>query len=138
MMIRRSHRGEVRGGFTLMEILVVVAIIVLLAAAAAPIVIGRLHDAQNSRALLDCKAWTTAADSFNVKYGNYPASLEALCQPGADGSLPFMETKNLVDPWGRPYQYQYPGQHNALTGRPDIWSLGKTGSQQIGNWMDRL
>jgi general secretion pathway protein G len=137
-MIARSHRGEVRGGFTLMEILVVVAIIVLLAAAAAPIVIGRLNDAKKSRALLDCKAWSSAAESFMIKYGSYPTNLEALCQPGANGDLPFMEAKNLVDPWNQPYQYQYPGQHNQLTGKPDIFSLGPPGSQlQIGNWMDK-
>ena len=137
-MIERSHRGEVRGGFTLMEILVVVAIIVLLAAAAAPLVLGRLDDAKNSRALLDCKAWASAADTYNIKYGNYPASLEALCQPGQNGETPFMEAKSLYDPWGRPYQYAYPPAHNTMSGRPDIWSLGKNGNQQIGNWLDKV
>lgn len=137
-MVTRSHRAEVRGGFTLMEILVVVAIIVLLAAAAAPIVIGRLEDAKRSRALLDCKAWTTSAQSYYVKYGNYPPSLEALCQPGPNGETPFMESKNLYDPWGRPYQFANPPAHNTVDGKPDIWSLGKNGNEQIGNWLDKV
>ena len=137
-MVVRSHRAEIRGGFTLMEMLVVVAIIVLLAAMAAPIVMGRLDDAKRSRALVDCKTWTNAADSYNLKYGNYPASLDALTQPGADGGTPFMERRHLQDPWGQPYQYAYPGQHNQMTGKPDIWSLGKNGNEQIGNWLDRI
>lgn len=137
-MVQRSHRGEMRGGFTLMEILVVVAIIVLLAAAAAPLVLGRLEDAKRSRALLDCKTWTSAADTYNVKYGSYPPDLNTLTQPGPDGSTPFMEARHLIDPWGRPYQYAYPGQHNQLTGKPDIWSGGKTGNEQIGNWLDKV
>jgi general secretion pathway protein G len=40
------------------------------------------------------------------------------------------------DPWGRQYQYRYPGQHNK--DRPDIWSMGKDGqdgtADDIGNW----
>jgi general secretion pathway protein G len=136
-MVERSHRGEVRGGFTLMEILVVVAIIVMLAAAAAPIIIGRLDEAKRSRALLDCKTWSEQCKAYYIKYGNYPPDLNTLCQPQADGSRPFMEARNLVDPWGRPFQYAYPGQHNQVADLPDIWSLGKNGNEQIGNWLER-
>jgi general secretion pathway protein G len=137
-MVERPHRGEVRGGFTLMEVLVVVAIIVLLAAVAVPMVTGRLEDARRSRALLDCKAWTTAAESYYIKYGSYPANLETLCQRGPNGEDPYMEAKNLTDPWNRQYQYAYPPQHNTMTGKPDIWSGGRSGNEQIGNWLDKV
>jgi general secretion pathway protein G len=136
-MVMRSHRGEIRGGFTLMEMLVVVAIIVLLAAMAAPIVMGRLDEAKVSRARIDCVQWSKAAEMYKLKYGDWPPNLEALTQPGQDGTQAFMEAKNLLDPWGRQYMYQNPGQHNLATGKPDIYSYGlrvNDASSIVGNW----
>jgi general secretion pathway protein G len=135
-MVIRSHRGEVRGGFTLMEMLVVVAIIVLLAAMAAPIVMGRLEDARKDRARIDSIQWAKAAEMYKLKYGDYPPNLEALTQRGQDGSDPFMETKHLMDPWGHQYMYQNPGSHNTL-GKPDVYSWGprlNDASSMVGNW----
>ena len=34
-----------------------------------------------------------------------------------------MKGDHITDPWGRPYQYECPGQHN--TESYDLWSLGK-------------
>src|SRR5438132_6309694 len=104
-MIARSNRGEIRGGFTLMEMLVVVAIIVLLAALAAPIVMGRLEDAKKDKAKVDCKTLADLAKQFKLKYGDYPQTLAQLTQPGADGSLPYIEARYLIDPWQHEYQY---------------------------------
>ena len=61
-------------------------------------------------------------------------TLEELTMPGADGSKPFLEAKHLLDPWQRQYQYQANGQHNSLTGKPDVWSAGPNGNMQYGNW----
>src|SRR5438105_15128529 len=136
-MVVRSHRGEIRGGFTLMEMLVVVAIIVLLAAMAAPIVMGRLEDARKDRARIDSIQWAKAAEMYKLKYGDYPPNLEALTQRGQDGSDAFMETKHLLDPWGHQYMYQYPGTHNAPAGKPDVYSWGprlNDASSIVGNW----
>src|SRR5216683_1053881 len=122
-MIKRSHRAEIRGAFTLMEMLVVVAIIVLLAAIAAPIVFGRLDEARRGRALVDCKTLAEQAKMYKLKYGDYPPNLATLTVPGADGSLPFLEARHLIDPWGHEYQYQAPGQRNSV-GDPDVYSMG--------------
>jgi general secretion pathway protein G len=138
-MIKRSHRAEMRGAFTLMEMLVVVAIIVLLAALAAPIVFGRLDEAKRGRALVDCKTIAEQAKMFKLKYGDYPPTLAAMTQPGADGTLPFIEARHLYDPWGHEYQYQAPGQHSTV-GDPDVWSVGANAQNPsgiIGNWLDR-
>jgi general secretion pathway protein G len=138
-MIKRSHRAEIRGAFTLMEMLVVVAIIVLLAALAAPIVFGRLDEARRGRALVDCKTLADAAKMYKLKYGDYPPNLGTLTVPGADGSLPFLEARHLMDPWQHEYQYQAPGQHSQV-GDPDVWSMGpnmQNAAGMIGNWLDR-
>ncbi len=39
--------------------------------------------------------------------------------------------KMPYDPWGRPYQYMYPGQNNVA--KPDIWAIAPDGTP-IGNW----
>src|SRR5437899_9498169 len=135
-MIVRSHRAAVRGAFTLMEMLVVVAIIVLLAAIAAPMVMGRLEDAKKDKARVDCKTIAQTAEMYKLKYGDYPPSLDQLTVMGADGSLPFIEARYLMDPWGHPYQYQPQGPHNGGF-KPDVWSMGPhmgQGDTQIGNW----
>jgi general secretion pathway protein G len=135
MMIQRSpQRAEVRAGFTLMEMLVVVAIIVLLAAMAVPLVMGRLEEAKISRAKVDAKTIAEACEMYQLKYGNLPNTLEELTMPGADGSKPFLETKHLLDPWSRQYQYLVNGPHNVVSGKPDVWSAGPNGNMQYGNW----
>lgn len=134
-MIVRTSRAVIRRGFTLMEMLVVVAIIVLLAAMAAPIVIGRLDDAKKDTAKVDCKTLVETAKMFKLKYGDYPATLAALTQPGADGSLPFIEARFLIDPWKHDYQYTPSGQHTGL-GDPEVWSMGPgmNNNTMIGSW----
>jgi general secretion pathway protein G len=139
-MIIRSHRADVRGGFTLMEMLVVVAIIVLLAALAAPIVMGRLDEAKRSKALIDCKTLVKQAQMFKLRYGDFPQSLGQLTQPGADGSAPYIEQRYLIDPWGHEYQYSPIGQHNSV-GDPEVWSMGPNMQNQatmIGSWLDKV
>ena len=136
-MIRRDKHAVVRGGFTLMEMLVVVAIIVVLAGVAVPMLMGRLEDAKIGRAQVDVKTLTATCQTYQLKYGDFPATLEVLCQPKQNGGLPFIEPSALLDPWNREYQYQAQGQHMAMYGKPDIWSLGpRPGDQMsiIGNW----
>jgi len=76
--------------------------------------------------LQTCRAYRLANDDF-------PSSLQQLAihQP------PYIKKDNLLDPWKRPYLYQYPGQHNNQ-GEPDIYSLGPDPSDtkgMIGSWM---
>lgn len=82
--------------------------------------------------------------TFRQHMGRYPSTeegLKALIQPpvveAASWRGPYLVdgTRLPLDPWGRPYQYAFPGRGPA---RPyDIWSLGPdpaNAADDIGNW----
>ena len=48
-----------------------------------------------------------------------PSNVDKYVWPG-----PLTESIPL-DPWGNPYQYEFPGKHNSAL--PDLWSLGPDG-----------
>jgi general secretion pathway protein G len=138
-MLVRTSRAAARGGFTLTEVLVVVAIIVVLAAIAVPTVLNRLDDAKIDLAKAHIKGTLVPAVSQHTLRspdGAYPATLQELVNPTADGKSPLLRPEQLIDPWGREYQYVYPGTRN-VNGEPDIWSTGPNGNDPakfIGNW----
>ncbi len=140
----RSSTPRRRRGFTLMEVLLVLVILVILAGMAVPAYQSIQRGANNKAARAQIGAFKTALDAFRMDLGDYPYTaqgLQALLVAPADveasrGNWPYME-KDVRDPWGRPYQYMYPGQNNP-TGGPDIWSMGQDGvsgtEDDIGNW----
>jgi general secretion pathway protein G len=135
-MTTRNQRRARRLAFSLMEVLVVVAIMVILALSGGVIYMRYLDDAKKDRARIDVETLSKAVEGYSLKHG-YPATLDILCQPTPDGGRPYLDPSALVDPWGQPYQYAYPGTHNAMNGKPDVWSLGpRIGDQNgiIGNW----
>jgi type II secretion system protein G len=79
-----------------------------------------------------------ALEEFRIDHGRYPTTAEGLAalteRPAYlwSGRVP-------VDPWGRPFLYRSPGEHNA--DRFDLGSLGADGSRggdgiaaDLGNW----
>lgn len=132
-------------GFTLIEIMVVVIIIGLLAAIVAPNVIGRLGDAEITKAKAEIANFENALSLFYMDNRVYPTSeqgLEALAAQPADPNIRNWKEGGYMrripnDPWGRPYLYLYPGNN----GEVDIYTLGADGRQggeginaDIGNW----
>jgi general secretion pathway protein G len=133
-MLIRERRAQVRGGFTLMELLVVVAIIVVLAGAAVPMYMRYLENAKKDRAWHDAITIADVVEHYKLRHGgNPPNSLSDLTVPD-DSGLPYLEARALTDPWERPYQYAAQGTHNQL-GKSEVWSMGKNGSTEIGSWM---
>jgi general secretion pathway protein G len=138
-----THPGR-QGGFTLIELLVVLAILGLLAALATPQVVKYLGKARADTARIEIKNISSALDLFFIDNGRYPTQQEGLNAlvdgPGGLASWrgPYLKTKGPpADPWGRPYQYRYPGQHSEY----DLYSLGAdnapggTGdNEDIANW----
>ena len=137
MIVRTSRvaaRSTFRAGFTLMELLVVVALLVVLAGTGGVIYMNYLEGAKEDVAKSQVQVLTEAAQMYQIKTGSYPPDLNTLTQPTADGKAASLEVSALIDPWQRPYQYQYPGQHHPGQNKPDVWSTGPDGNQQIGNW----
>lgn len=137
-LIRKSKLTQ---AFTLVEIMLVVAIIGILAALVIPKIAGKSEQARETAAMADIKGGIKSAlDEYDVDMGVYPQSLQDLLQQPHNAHNwhgPYFDPPTLpVDPWGNPYQYSYPGKHNATS--YDLWSAGpdgKSGDQDdIGNW----
>lgn len=129
MEIRRRHQA----GFTLIELLVVMIILAVLAAAVIPRVIHRTEDARRTRAMTDISTLTSALEAYKVDNGDYPTTeqgLMALWQPPTTDPVPkhwngpYLKKPIITDPWGNPYVYTCPGEHDPDF---DIVSYGKDG-----------
>jgi len=116
-----------------MELLVVVALLVVLAGTGGVIYMNYLEGAKEDVAKSQVQVLTEAAQMYQIKTGSYPPDLNTLTQPTADGKAASLEVSALIDPWQRPYQYSVQGAHHAGQ-KPDIWSTGEDGNEQIGNW----
>lgn len=129
-----------RSGFTLIELLLVLVILAVLAALVVPKFTNRSQQARETAAKSDISTISTQINAFEIDTGRYPTSdegLNALLQPadnpkGSHG--PYLQSLPK-DPWGNPYQYKQPGQHN--TNGFDLYSWGpdgREGTDDIGNW----
>ena len=120
-----------RAGFTLIEMLIVLAMIGLVATLA----IGNLGGLFGDAKVKTAENWVNGTgkayvEAYNVKHGNYPVSLNDLLA-AKDGQTPVVtKKKDITDPWGNLYQYQYPSQHNV--GSFDLWAVHE--AKTIGNW----
>jgi len=82
-------------------------------------------------------------DMYRLIHRRYPQTIKELITPSGDinptkRKWPYGDLTHakLIDPWGMPYQYMSPGQHNPRT--YDLWSHGPDGmpdtGDEIGNW----
>jgi general secretion pathway protein G len=125
---RRPCQKPDEAGFTLLELLVVLGIIVLLATLVAPQVLRYLGTARTDAAKAQIGAISTALELYALDVGGFPpqqSGLAALLQPPAGQAKwkgPYMKKADgLIDPWGRAYQYKFPGK----AGQPDVFTLGR-------------
>jgi len=140
-----SLRRRTRAAFTLLEMLMVIALIALLATVAI-VALGKLFN-QGEEGV--AKAWVTSTAKtalwgYKMAVGRFPSTeegLKALVQaPSSAGERwkgPYFDPARLPDdPWGKPYQYRFPGTKN--TASYDVYSLGPDGqdgtADDIGNW----
>ncbi|PZQ18306.1 MAG: type II secretion system protein GspG [Rhodanobacter denitrificans] len=132
-------------GFTLLEIIVVVVIIGILAAIVVPQFMDRPGEARITRARQDIQGIVTALNLYKLDNFAYPSAAQGLqalvTRPSGQPEAPNWKGPYLnqmpKDPWGRPYQYQMPGQRGAV----DVYSFGADGraggegeAADVGNW----
>jgi general secretion pathway protein G len=112
-------------GFTLIEIMVVVIIVAALAGMIVPKFMPATNAAKIKIARADMKSVSTALELYRLYCNRYPTTeegLDILLKPGQSKDWPDAFLDKTTDPWGRKYQYRYPG-----TQRPqsfDLWSEG--------------
>lgn len=137
-----------RSGFTFLEIMMVVVIIGMLAALVGPRIAGRAQQARVNTAKTQLTSLENALKQYEMDMGSYPSQtdgLQALVQrpTGDDAEAwngPYLAKNELPkDPWGREFQYKFPGEHNSDD--YDIWSAGPDKQQgskdDIANWTKR-
>jgi general secretion pathway protein G len=132
-----------RRGFTLLELLVVMVIIGLLAGYVGPKYFSQIGKSEIKVARAQIDALGKALDQFRLDNGHYPSSEEGLAslvtrpanEPRWDG--PYLQKGVPADPWGNPYVFVMPGEHNEY----DLLSYGKDGkpggdgeAADITNW----
>jgi general secretion pathway protein G len=132
---RRGADKTVRDGeqgFTLVEMLVVIAIIGLIMGLIGPRVLNYLSESKVKAARIQMQSFASALDLFYLDAGRYPSSAEGLAAlvrgtPGlAAWNGPYLKGGAVPnDPWGNPYIYRAPGEHNPF----DIMSLGSDGQE---------
>ncbi len=140
---QRARRTDQRG-FTLVELLVVLVILGLIAAFATPQIIKYLGRAKTDAARIQIERLSGVLDLYRLEVGGYPTSddgLQALMEQPPDAEKwngPYLRKANaLIDPWGRPYIYQSPGEHGDF----DLSTFGADGSdggdgedQDVTSW----
>lgn len=130
-------------GFTLIEIMVVVVVIALMGAMIAPTLFSKVRQAQETRIAQDIRAIESVLKIYRLDNYRYPSQSQGLdamvLQPeGVDRwDGPYLEDLPL-DPWGVPYQYQYPGakgkEFDVFTLGADEQEGGEGSDQDWGNW----
>jgi hypothetical protein len=92
-------------------------------------------DERNKFARAQARVLTDACRAYAIKHkGQYPENLKRLTMRDADtNSGPWLENADdLLDPWGKQYQYDPVGPKNGGRG-PDIWTVAPD-KTVIGNW----
>ena len=127
-------------GFTLVELLLVLVILALIGGLVLPGIIGKAESAKAKAAAAQVSRLAMAVESFYLDTGSTPDSLEMLVTESGDvkgWNGPYVKGSLLKDPWGREYEYKYPGDHGDF----DLVSLGADGqpggegkNADLNNW----
>lgn len=148
MLNKLQQNVRKEAGFTFIEIMIVIVIIGFLASIVGPQVIGRVGKARTVSAQNQLGTFDTALEQYYLDNGTYPTTEQGLqglyAKPGIspvpkNWNGPYVQREIPKDPWGNPYIYKCPGEHNPKS--YDVYSYGKDGqeggtgeSADITNW----
>jgi len=140
-------RTRRQAGFSLVELMVVVFIMGLLATLIIVNVAPVGDRSRISKARSDIASLESALEQYSLDLYTYPNAqqgLAALSAPPQGVDLALYRQGGYIrrvqtDPWGNPYQYQFPGTRSG--GQYDVFSFGADGqpggegpNADIGNW----
>lgn len=136
--VSRLHRK----GFSLLEILIAIALLAGIAAMLITNLDSVLGGGNREVARIFVnETLDTPLTQYRINMGNYPTTeqgLQALLTAPSENATnwqgPYVKSIPM-DPWGKPYQYRFPGTHNPSS--YDLWSFGPDGTESaddIGNW----
>lgn len=114
--IRESLKND--GGFSMVELMIVVTIMAILTGTGVMIYRNYIHNARVTRA----KTEIEQIKMIITTMGTPPGSEEGLNKLVEEG---MMKKTGVTDPWGSPYQYRSPGEHDEF----DVWSFGADGKE---------
>ena len=127
-------------GFTLVEILIVLALIGIVAGVA----MSNLGEIFGGGKVKAAQTWVNSTgeayvNSYFALVGDYPKTLGDLRNP-PNGVPPFVKrASDLQDPWGKEYQYAYPGARNTGSTRTVEETGRRTpGGRRGGSWRNGL
>ena len=114
----------------------------LLASFLGPKLFGKLGEAKWLTAQNQIPLIELALEKYHEDKGQFPTTdegLNILVEQMDRKGEPYIISKILTDPWGKPYNYRIPGIYNKT--RYDLWSLGADGKEgggdfdrDINNW----
>ncbi len=138
-------------GFTLVEVLLVIAILGVLAGVFVVTMSGRFGKSQNDAAQLLIEAVILPKlGEYHLDIGNYPTEEEGglsalVTAPSFDDESkagkwagPYINKKQLKDPWGNELGYEVVEEEQGDTTRQviHVWSYGKNGNDDSGEGDD--
>jgi general secretion pathway protein G len=139
--LRLPARSRNDAGYTLLELLVVMGILAVLTAMATPQLMGYFGKAKTQSVQLQIESIGTALELYYMENGSYPSmsvGLKALVEATPEAPRwngPYLKkAKNLLDPWGRSYQYVYP----VSNGDYEVYSLGPNGKGTSASAQERF
>ena len=126
-----DRRKRKRKGFTLIEIIVVAVILALLGSVVVPGIVKKLGKAKHNIAKAKIMIIHGEVIRFQVDCGRLPSDFEEMLYKPSDleekWDGPYLTEKQLLDPWGNPYEYYEQG--SASGEGFDIISYGADGME---------
>jgi general secretion pathway protein G len=130
-------------GWTFIETLIVIGIVLVLTSSVGFMAVKYLDKAKTVTAKSQIETFSLALDAFYLDMGRYPTASEGLdalwTNPaGNSGNSssggwngPYLNKKPPLDPWGREYEYRYPGYENHPYGVRSYGGDGLEGGEGV-------
>lgn len=131
----RTHRGDTRRAFSLLELTLVLAIIAALMGVAAFALLGQGTAAKITATKASMSVLQTAIGQYQLNHSVYPDTLARLVTVG------YVEPKSMEDSFKQPFIYRVPGfsgrPYTLMSGGPDrdastpgdnidVWTMAAT------------